>query len=279
MEVAELTGKVWDALIGRYSTGEITLLILNPLFSYSVISVGALTVLTYDYIVTLDMEIESVWSEKLSVSSILFFFNRYLPFISVAIASYYILAEQNFDRCRIGVDVFGAFCAAGAMLAELVFLLRTDAIWGHMKSLRVSLIVMFLIQITTLACIYFTAKHLVSVHIPTEMHYSSGCLYTFDQRNWGFLIVFTVCDFFAFMLMLAKRQSDKDLADTALMQVLYQERLSAVNLVMQLTAPPSLLDDFVVPLAILTNIVCSRMLLGVRQGHSKSRRRSSLLLI
>ncbi|KAL5489770.1 hypothetical protein ACEPAI_4602 [Sanghuangporus weigelae] len=243
MDVSELTGKVWDVLVGRYST------------------VGALTVLMYDYIVTLDMEIEFVWSEKLSMSSILFFFNRYFPFISVAVASYYILAEQNFDRCRNGVDVFGSFCVAGVMFAELVFLLRTDAIWGHMKSLRVSLVVMFLIQITTVACTYFTAKHLVSVHITTEMHYSSGCLYTFDQRNWGFLIVFTVCDFFAFILLLAKHQSDKDLADTALMQVLYQETLSAVNLVMQLTAPPTLLDDFIVPLAILTNIREDQLLL------------------
>ncbi|KAL5511102.1 hypothetical protein ACEPAH_4317 [Sanghuangporus vaninii] len=276
MDAANLTGKVWDVLIGRV---KFTPLVLIPLLSYSAISVGALTVLMYEYIVTLDMEIEFVWSEKLSMSSILFFFNRYLPFISVAVASYYILAEQNFDRCRNGVDVFGVFCVAEVMLAEFVFLLRTDAIWGHKKLLRISLVAMFLIQSTTTACTYFTAEHLVSVHIMTEIHYSSGCLYTFDQRNWGVLIVFTVCDFFAFILLLAKRQSDKDLANTALMQVLYQETLSAVNLVMELTAPPTLLDDFVVPLAILTNIMCSRMLLGVRQGHAKSRRRSSLLLI
>ncbi|KAL5532588.1 hypothetical protein ACEPAF_4362 [Sanghuangporus sanghuang] len=261
MDAADLTGKVWNVLIGRV---KFTLLILIPLLSYSAISVGALTVLMYDYIVTLDMEIAFVWSEKLSMSSTLFFFNRYLPFISVAVASYYILAEQNFDRCRNGVDVFGVFCVAGVMVAEFVFLLRTDAIWEHKKSLRVPLVAMFLI--TIVACTYFTAEHLVSVHITTDIHYSSGCLYTFDQRNWGFLIVFTVCDFFAFILLLAKRQSDKDLADTALMQVLYQETLSAVNLVMELTAPPTLLDDFVVPLAILTNIMCSRMLLGVRQG-------------
>ncbi|KAG6848202.1 hypothetical protein H0H93_002430, partial [Arthromyces matolae] len=75
---------------------------------------SCLTILAYDYLLTLGMEIEVIWTAKWGVGEVLFFLARYPTFINVIIKlAYYLVPNVSVDMCK-GLSV------AGVAIAEVI---------------------------------------------------------------------------------------------------------------------------------------------------------------
>jgi len=90
------------------------------------------TLLVYDYLCTLDQEIELVWSKNFSIGSILFFINRYLPFLDTIILNV-IFDVQDFsyssNQCRRYVQLTAWLMFVGMVVSEVILTIRTAAMW------------------------------------------------------------------------------------------------------------------------------------------------------
>ncbi|GJE89146.1 hypothetical protein PsYK624_052400 [Phanerochaete sordida] len=49
------------------------------------VAMGALALIVYDYVITLDQEVNNVWRRKFTAASLLFYVNRYLSILAAAL--------------------------------------------------------------------------------------------------------------------------------------------------------------------------------------------------
>jgi len=102
-------------------------------------------ILTYDFFCTLDLEVNHVWSRPFSTSTLIFVLNRYSPFIDTFLSLSLKLTVNSPERCVAGFKVVTWFIAFGIILAEIIMMLRTYAIWGCRRSVMIGFIVLGLV--------------------------------------------------------------------------------------------------------------------------------------
>jgi len=109
----------------------------NVTVSLSILSRGVspIVLLFYDYILTLPDEIDCIWRHRRSLVTLLFFLNRYLAlFHALMIILVY---SDSALSTRLGCSGVWHFIAwltfTGIAIAEVIFTLRTAAIWEDRK--------------------------------------------------------------------------------------------------------------------------------------------------
>ncbi|OCB85942.1 hypothetical protein A7U60_g7076 [Sanghuangporus baumii] len=89
------------------------------LVQYAILAAFVLQV--YDYIINFDEEVRLIWSRDTPcIRQILFFLNRYLPFVTACSATYFLLFNKNQSYCRPAHFAIATIALAGAVLAELL---------------------------------------------------------------------------------------------------------------------------------------------------------------
>ncbi|KAJ7576006.1 hypothetical protein C8J56DRAFT_974328 [Mycena floridula] len=99
-------------------------------FLVSKVVAASAALLSWDYLCTLDTEINHVWSRPFSISSVIFFLNRYLPFIDTFLSLTLKSSVNSPERCHMNFKAVTWFLVFGIILAEVIMMLRTYAIWG-----------------------------------------------------------------------------------------------------------------------------------------------------
>ncbi|XP_006460616.1 hypothetical protein AGABI2DRAFT_117555 [Agaricus bisporus var. bisporus H97] len=129
--------------------------------------IAAVTMLTYDHLITLGQEVEMIWMRPKSAASLLFFLNRYatLAQLIILLVSFndpswkgqaYVLLYQLFDdlsslescfRCDNYVLFEGCSYVALVAIGQLIMILRVVAIYGRSKKIFVFLLLIWTGQI------------------------------------------------------------------------------------------------------------------------------------
>ncbi|KAF9466689.1 hypothetical protein BDZ94DRAFT_1305929 [Collybia nuda] len=91
---------------------------------------ATLTVLTYDYLCTLEREVAHIWTRPWSFGTCLFLLNRYLPFVDTVMALRLTRAVTTPEICRVQHIIFISILTGGILLSEVILMLRTYAIWN-----------------------------------------------------------------------------------------------------------------------------------------------------
>jgi len=106
---------------------------------------AATAVLLYDYLVMLSGEIETIWRNKISYTTVVFFFARYSPLANV----YFVLKHQtsldlSSEACYSSylTAVWLAIVAIGT--SEIILSIRVWAIWNRSTTVGVLLIIVLL---------------------------------------------------------------------------------------------------------------------------------------
>ncbi|ETW76421.1 hypothetical protein HETIRDRAFT_429889 [Heterobasidion irregulare TC 32-1] len=110
---------------------------------YSIAGIAAL--LVYDYICTLDQEIEFVWSGPWSLGKFLFLANRYSPFIDTFISLHLLTSFESPEHCLAQFKVVAWLITLGTLLSEAILMLRTYAIWDRKRWVQVLLLCILLL--------------------------------------------------------------------------------------------------------------------------------------
>jgi len=104
------------------------------------------TMLSYDFLCTLDREVKYIWSSPWNPGSLLFMLNRYLPFIDTGVALYLITTETTPEICHTLNLFIIAMLNFGILISEMIIILRTYAIWNHSRPVLMLLRVLALVH-------------------------------------------------------------------------------------------------------------------------------------
>ncbi|KAL4259459.1 hypothetical protein AB1N83_008601 [Pleurotus pulmonarius] len=87
---------------------------------------SSLVLFVYDYLLTFDHETAYVWNRKISIAAVLFYLNRYPPFIDLLLSLYYQAvgtSRNNHWQCKTINVVTGWMLLLGIFLSETILLL------------------------------------------------------------------------------------------------------------------------------------------------------------
>ncbi|EDR07641.1 uncharacterized protein LACBIDRAFT_297969 [Laccaria bicolor S238N-H82] len=150
--------------------------ILSYTFVDSCVTIAGVTIIAYDYLCTLKEEISYAWSCPWSMGLILFYLNRYLPFLDQSILLYIHSKGSKSKVSACTIDVLQAlwsntlfdFCR----FSVLILTLRTCGMWERRRWVTTSLGTLMSVSILFAICI--TAFQLKSVTISETT--PTGCI-------------------------------------------------------------------------------------------------------
>ncbi|KAF9255738.1 hypothetical protein L218DRAFT_950532 [Marasmius fiardii PR-910] len=104
------------------------------------------TLLIYDVIINLPVEIDHVWRRKWTILSVLYIVQRYLPFFDTALVTLHHNFGMNLSvsYCHLNYQIVGWSFTIGVSLSQIVLTLRVWAIWRMSIPVGVGLTVLFL---------------------------------------------------------------------------------------------------------------------------------------
>ncbi|KAF9493126.1 hypothetical protein BDN71DRAFT_1147873 [Pleurotus eryngii] len=126
----------------------------------------------YDYVLTLNLEIEYTWGRTLSLLDCLFFFTRYAPFVDVGISLYSQLFPGLGTSTCERVYRFSAWSfTIGIAMGEIILTIRTWSLYDRSRVLGMLLAAFFLIcwtVIFTSMGLFLESTHAMRFPVPEK---------------------------------------------------------------------------------------------------------------
>ncbi|KAJ7242102.1 hypothetical protein C8J57DRAFT_72058 [Mycena rebaudengoi] len=237
--------------------------------------VANLTILLFDYLLTMDLEVSLMWSSRWSTSKVLYFMSRYTPFFDVPVLLYYStvpnisakLCSQLYEGVSWGTIV-------GVAVAEAILVVRTYALsgrkrgvllvftsfWASALTTTIVLLVLFLRGVSYgpppipgLPGCYFAAGNVVFVAIPFVLVLLN------ETAIMGYTLWLGVKTY---------RHSNNPfvaiLFHDGISYYVFLCIISAINLAIMLAAPRSLAQLFNTFLRVMHSVLSTRVILHVR---------------
>ncbi|KAJ7163992.1 hypothetical protein C8R43DRAFT_1122954 [Mycena crocata] len=124
-------------------------------------NVVSITILVFDYLLCLNLEVSLVWRSKWSFNKLFFLCARYPPFIDVPIVMWYSLAPIDPNKCLPIYTVACWMTFFGIAMAEALLLLRTYALMGCRTRVLITLLTQYIaIVIITIVVVALFLKSL-----------------------------------------------------------------------------------------------------------------------
>ncbi|TFK35061.1 hypothetical protein BDQ12DRAFT_688738 [Crucibulum laeve] len=111
---------------------------------------AAFIVLLYDHILTFPEEVQRIWSQKLSVASILFLINRYITpiqFVIIIDAFHDPIWTETVSSCRRFVAFEGASTVTLVAICELIMIMRVYALYERSRTILIFLMTLWMLQV------------------------------------------------------------------------------------------------------------------------------------
>ncbi|KAF9258464.1 hypothetical protein L218DRAFT_1005021 [Marasmius fiardii PR-910] len=165
----------------------------QQLISY--MAVFSTTLLIYDIVINLHVEIDHIWMGKWSCMTVLYLLQRYLPFIDTAglIIPYAFGASLSTGRCILEQQISSGLVTVGIGLSEVLLTVRVWAVWGRSTPVGIGLVVFFVASwgsLTIPLLQFSTSVRFVKPPFPM----SQGCIIADGSRilfvAWVLLMVF-----------------------------------------------------------------------------------------
>ncbi|KAF9255053.1 hypothetical protein L218DRAFT_379338 [Marasmius fiardii PR-910] len=104
------------------------------------------TLLIYDAIINLQVEIEYIWMKKWTFLTVLYVFQRYIPFFDTAglVLHHQFGANLSTRYCMLNYKIAGWSFIVGVVLSEIILLLRVWAIWKRSFPVAIGLVTFLL---------------------------------------------------------------------------------------------------------------------------------------
>ncbi|CAA7270815.1 unnamed protein product [Cyclocybe aegerita] len=109
------------------------------------IDLASAVVFFYDYLLTIGMEVKYIWPGPLTGMKVLYFLQRYLPFIDTVWIAVQVNFAPNMDAktCMTMNGVGRSLMCLGLTLSELVLTFRAWAVWNRDRVLTFALPILF----------------------------------------------------------------------------------------------------------------------------------------
>ncbi|KAF9260102.1 hypothetical protein L218DRAFT_620160 [Marasmius fiardii PR-910] len=112
----------------------------------SYIDVFSSTLLVYDVLLNLDLEIQHIWTRTWSLLTVLYTIQRYLPLFDTAglVLHHQFGANLTIRACLLSYNIDGWCFVVGIVISEMVLTLRLWAVWNKCVPVTIGLVLFFL---------------------------------------------------------------------------------------------------------------------------------------
>jgi len=126
------------------ATGVISILVDSQIVIYT--QVAMLTLLAYDYIISLPQEVSYMWFSNWSWIKILYLFSRYSPFLDTTLAIEEKLNPHNsLASCNRTMTFNTIFFGLGIGISDLILLIRTYAMYQKSRKVLLFLVLLWVV--------------------------------------------------------------------------------------------------------------------------------------
>ncbi|KAH7885773.1 hypothetical protein F5I97DRAFT_1150618 [Phlebopus sp. FC_14] len=237
--------------------------------------VSSLSILAYDYGLTMEREIDLMWGTDWGIARILFCLARYLPFVDASVYHYYAFATladpDGYEDCTslyyaaMWLDIFG-ICAAEGLL-----ILRTFAMWKCNKKILLGLLVLAAAPLSVALVLEVKGAGLLS-YGPAPEPGVPGCYETrSNDLLYAFFLLLVV--FETVVLGLTAYRASQQLRQSSgpLMRALYVDSIInllclLLNVIVMKTIPPSYDDVFETFPGTMHSVISSRIMFNLRES-------------
>ncbi|KAE9396286.1 hypothetical protein BT96DRAFT_922250 [Gymnopus androsaceus JB14] len=176
---------------------------------YHFLQLAACVIVVYDYLLTIDLEVERFWkANRGRLPAILFYLNRYITLLGILPVMLFTVWPDpvlNYNRCKALQTYLWVFVSLVLTNIGLLFILRLYAIYGGSKRIAI-----FLGFVTTCAAAnnayhgYYTIMEQIAIDIDVQLSVIEkvGCIQgdTVQQGlhmvyTWVGVVVFDICVF------------------------------------------------------------------------------------
>ncbi|KAF8154956.1 hypothetical protein B0H34DRAFT_546227 [Crassisporium funariophilum] len=227
----------------------------------------------YDYLLTLSMEIDLVWTSRWNLMKTLYLVQRYLPFVDTVwlVLHHQLGANLSTSTCTQLYTGSGWGMIVGIASSELILTLRAWAVWRRDRNLGIFLFSLYtLCWAANFVLVYFFIKSIRFGKAPIP-HFSGCFVVGADQILFVVWVILMIWDALVLVLiMIPGYQSYRYGGHSALYDAVYRDGavyylyifvLSTINIVvikMLPTAYQHLLTSYVSPTYIIRLVMLTR---------------------
>ncbi|TFK86395.1 hypothetical protein K466DRAFT_600352 [Polyporus arcularius HHB13444] len=257
---------------------------ISDLYMLKLTKDAALVSLTYlimDVASTFDDEVALMWPSDLTFMKIIFFINRYSPFVDSSLSTYLVLVARHTEVCRGLWITLVSFFMLGLFASETIIIVRTLAIWNFDK---VVLAITTLVTGGALVVVLTTmSQYMRSIRYPDDgLIAVTGCsIGISDKEGWTLFVVVVIMETTLIALTILRHLQMRAGGPKAgpVMTTMYRDGLffyaimlgiSIGNLVCMIAAPVAVSALVQLPLRVIHSTLCSRVLFNLRKAALRS---------
>jgi len=245
-------------------------------------------VLVYDFLLTFSDEVEFMWRRGWTLLNIIFFINRYFPFVDAIteVTQSFMPQRANFQfMCKVIYYAHAWQVVLGVNVADLILVLRTYAIWDSDKRIAAGLLAV-LFGTTAVEAVYMTRviRSFVFIKSPSPSQFP-GCFPAhYDPTPGGIayiaMAIFETVVFAVTLLKLFRRREPQHAGTYILFETLYRDGITfyamvfgitLVNVVILQTVPSETSFIFTLFHRVLHSILSTRLVLNLRRAAASPR--------
>ncbi|GJE95937.1 hypothetical protein PsYK624_121290 [Phanerochaete sordida] len=269
--------------MGALDASQINTVRHNRLSNY--FDVIACTLMLYDYLLTFNGELTLIWPSSWSAIKILFLLTRYAPIIDITIVIWQLVKpDMSAHDCSFVYQSTGWLLLSGILIAEIILMLRTWAVFEQRRSVAIFLVVWTVVTwAPNMTSLGIFLKSLRYGPLPEQVQHTpgSGCHVTDGSPIvflcWVLLMVFEAA-ILGMMIYKAWKNYRAD-RDSAVFRTVFRDgtvfylylfTLSTANVIVIVTASADLINLLSLPERMLHSILTARIILSLRRLGSKS---------
>ncbi|KAH8828631.1 hypothetical protein DL96DRAFT_1813994 [Flagelloscypha sp. PMI_526] len=250
------------------------------------LSMAAVTILVWDWILTLDLEIRLVWPNKWSFGKILFLLNRYLPFADILVGIVFSLTVDGGTESQVCAKFFACITwleVIGILVVQVILILRTWALYGRNKWV-LAVLLSLLAGTVTVCCVMDQGLLSSTVWAGPTLFGVSGCTVIRADNLRGrlagnYLAIMAFESVVLLFLIIRVVKVRKAFAGSHLMQIIYRDGImfylflflvSIVNVVTVFMVHQAYCTVLVLFQRAMHSVAAGRILLDIRQVASRS---------
>ncbi|KAL4264397.1 DUF6533 domain-containing protein [Pleurotus pulmonarius] len=245
---------------------------LAVLRQVSFASVTSVTLLVFDYSLTVAAEPDLIWSAPWSLGKALFLLTRYLPLLDGSLSLYRDFGPPT-QPCGLVDDIIGWSIIIGTAITELIMILRVWALWTRSRWVGVGLAILSAsaLVVTGIAYVKFSQNRKYDKDVITNQ---VGCRPK-DGSNAErtIFIMVTVFEILMVILTVTRGLLDQHLQTSSVIRGAYRDGVmyyallaisSAINATVMSKTKSPVATMLVFPQRILHSIFSARIILRVR---------------
>ncbi|TBU54387.1 hypothetical protein BD310DRAFT_828155 [Dichomitus squalens] len=250
--------------------------------------VSVITCYVLEAIATLPDEMRYVWPSDWSLMKMIYFFNKYSPFVDIVLLVQVDITSHDADACALQFQLLTYWLIVGVLCSEFILIVRTYALWGGDRH-----ILYFNIYAAALMTphAFYVAYDMLRINLKSfgddaQMVRILGCMPAINDFGVWPAFVYMICaELMVVLSTLLKRYLDHaSFADgssrsSILLTTLYRDGtwfwavvlvFSVVNLLMMFLAPRELSFLLQESLRTVHSALCTRVLLNLRKAAAST---------